>query len=226
MGGTADSVELNHMQLKDRVYQYLRRAIIAGDFEVGAALREVDISVSLGVSKTPVREAFVRLQSDRFVELIPYRGAVVSGYSRRDVREIYEVREMVEGRCAARMAESADEALLDQLQCNVRQARDAADSGDIAAVIDSFEKFDGLIYSQADNRWISDIIDDLEGHQRRVGRPTVDIPGRVERSIKQHQAICDAIVKRNASGAEAAMRKHVRSVMTDQLKSFQDHPAG
>lgn len=221
-----------HLQLKDRVYQYLRKAIIDGDFEIGTALRELDLSSLLGVSKTPVREAFVRLQSERFVELIPYRGAVVAGYSRQDLREIYEVRELVEGRCAARAALSDDDELRRALQHNVRETRKAVKtaksgkSGDViskdADVITLFEDFDRLLYAQSNNKWITDIIADLEGHQRRVGRPTAAIPGRIQRSAKEHEQICDAIVRRDPTAAETLMRSHVLSVMNDQLESFVD----
>lgn len=225
MAAPTESPVLNHMQLKDRVYEHLRRTIIEGEYAVGAALREVDISTALGVSKTPVREALVRLQSDRFVELIPYRGAVVKGYSRRDVREMYEVREIVEGRCAARMADSDDGAARGELQRNVKETWDAVGRGDIDSVIALFEKFDSLVYAHAENRWFADLIDDLEGHQRRIGRPTVEIPGRIERSTQQHEAICDAIVARDSVAAEAAMREHVRSVLADRLGNFADDDA-
>ncbi len=212
--------EFQHLQLKDRVYEYLRRGIVNGDFEVGAALREVDISTALNVSKTPVREAFVRLQKDRFVELIPYRGAIVAGYTRRDLREVYEVRELVEGRCAARAAESRNDELCAALKRNVQETRRAIDEGQLDRVIDLFEHFDRLVYSQCDSKWMNDIINDLEGHQRRIGRLTVDIPGRLEHSLEEHELICTAIVRQDSASAEQHMRIHVRSVMSDQLENF------
>lgn len=212
--------EFQHLQLKDRVYEYLRRAIINGDYEIGSALREIDISTALRVSKTPVREAFVRLQKDRFVELIPYRGAIVAGYTRRDLREVYEVRELVEGRCAARAASSGDDELAEALRRNVRDTQNAVENDQIDDVISLFENFDRLIYSQSDNKWINDIIHDLEGHQRRIGRLTVDIPGRIAHSLAEHEKIATAIIRQDAPAAEQFMRAHVISVMSDQLESF------
>lgn len=225
MDNTSATLGLEHLQLKDRVYQHLRRAIISGEYETGAALREADISASLGVSKTPVREAFVRLQGDRFVELIPYRGAVVTGYSRRDLREVYEVREIVQGRCAARAASSGDDELRSALRQNVRDAREAISisTRQIEDVVAVFEAFDRLIYSQAGNGWINDIVADIEGHQRRIGRPTVDIPGRIERSAGEHERICEAIMMRDVAAAERLMRVHVNSVMNDQLATFDEN---
>lgn len=218
--------EFQHLQLKDRVYEYLRRAIIDGDLEIGQALREVDISTSLGVSKTPVREAFVRLQKDRLVQLIPYRGAVVAGYSRRDLQEFYEVRELVEGRCAAEAALSGDDELRAALDDNVAQSRVAVEEGRVADVIALFEGFDRLIYAQSVNKWVNDIVNDVEGHQRRVGRLTVRIPGRMQQSLTEHEAIRAAVMKRDAEAAERLMRAHVLSVMKDQLAAFVDDDAG
>lgn len=220
MSADVSGGEFQHLQLKDRVYEYLRRAIVDGDLEIGQALREVDVSTSLGVSKTPVREAFVRLQKDRLVELIPYRGAVVAGYSRRDLREFYEVRELVEGRCAARAALCDDEDLRAELVRNVAESRAAVAEGRLAGVIALFEGFDRLIYTQSDNKWVNDIIHDVEGHQRRIGRLTVRIPGRVEQSLTEHEGICAAVAERDAEAAERLMRAHVLSVMNDQLEAF------
>jgi DNA-binding GntR family transcriptional regulator len=209
-----------HLQLKDRVYEHLRREIIGGSFAVGEALREIDISTKLGVSKTPVREAFVRLQKDRFVTLIPYRGAVVAGYSRRDMREIYEVRELLEGKCAARAAANASDEDSAALQRNIRASREALAHDRVDDVVGLFEEFDRLIYAQSDNKWITDLVDNVEGHQRRIGLLTVGIPGRLEHSLDEHEQICKAIVRRDAQESERLMRAHVASVMADQLQNF------
>ncbi|WP_214105886.1 GntR family transcriptional regulator [Acrocarpospora catenulata] len=214
--------ELPHMQLKDRVYHRLRQSIVNGEFEIGFALREVDIATRLGVSKTPIREAFVRLQKDRLVQLIPYRGAVVAGYSRQDLREVYEVRALIEGACAATAAAEPTGQVRADLERNVEAGRQALAAGDVEEVIRLFEEFDRLIYRQSRNQWVNDLIENLEGHQRRIGRLTVGIPGRLEQSIEEHSRICDAIARGDAEDAEKLMRAHITSVMTDQLENLQD----
>lgn len=210
---------LEHSQLKDRVYHYLRDAIINGTFEVGAALRENDITTRLGVSKTPVREAFVRLEKDRLLVLVPYKGAVVAGYSTDDLREFYEVRELLEGACARMAAETVTDRLRDDLQGNITRSVEASDAEKFDAVVQLFDEFDEIIYRQSTNRWISDLVENLDGHQRRIGRLTLDIPGRIARSVKQHRTIASAISKGDGDGAERHMRAHVHSVMADQLKA-------
>src|ERR1700733_13022020 len=93
-----------HRQLKDAVYLQLRDDIISGALPAGAVLPEVELVARFGVSKTPLRDALVRLQKDGFVDIPPYRSAVVTGYSETDLREIYELRELLEGACARQAA--------------------------------------------------------------------------------------------------------------------------
>ncbi|WP_148573542.1 GntR family transcriptional regulator [Nocardioides caldifontis] len=211
---------LEHLQLKDRVYDHLRRGIIDGTYDIGAALREVEIASRLGVSKTPVREAFVRLEKDRLVELIPYRGAVVAGYSAADLEEISDIRQLVEGACARSAAAHATDADIEAIERNIEKSRAALAEGKIDKVAALFDSFDQLIYKHSRNKWLTELVENLEGHQRRIGRMTVAIPGRLERSIEEHQKILDAIRDHDQRRAEQQMRKHVASVMADRLKSF------
>lgn len=218
---TNDSMgQLEHLQLKDRVYHHLRNGIIDGTYDTGAALREVEIASRLGVSKTPVREAFVRLEKDHLVQLIPYRGAIVAGYSASDLTEISEIRQLVEGACACSAAEHATAEEIADLERNVQQSRDALAKQKVTQVAKLFDAFDQLIYRHARNKWLTELIENLEGHQRRIGRLTVAIPGRLERSVDEHQQICEAIKAHNGRRAEREMREHVASVMADRLASF------
>ena len=75
-----------------------------GTLPAGYPLREGELAARFGVSKTPLRDALVRLQADGLVSIPPYRSAVVVGYSQQDLREIYEVRELLEGACAREAA--------------------------------------------------------------------------------------------------------------------------
>ncbi|WGX97493.1 GntR family transcriptional regulator [Nocardioides sp. L-11A] len=218
--GVDDQGRLEHMQLKDRVYHHLRDGIIDGTYDVGVALREVEIAQRLGVSKTPVREAFVRLEKDRLVELIPYRGAVVAGYTAADLEEISQVRQLVEGACARSAARHATEKDVAEIERNVELSREALGKGRVERVAQLLDAFDQLMYRHSRNKWLDELVENLEGHQRRIGRLTVDIPGRLEKSVEQHQRILDAIRNRDERRAERAMQAHIASVMDDRLKAF------
>ena len=213
-----DGVE--HRQLKDSVYLKLRQEIVSARLPPGYLLREAELAARFGVSKTPLREAFVRLEKDGFVEIAPYRSAVVGGYSRQDLREIYEVRELLEGLCAREAAlniATEDLATLSRIVRDSAAAFGAGDSDRLAALLD---EFDVLLYAQSKNSRITAMLNNIRDHVTRIGRLTVAIPGRMGTSVREHQGIYEAIVQRDGQRAEALMRQHILSVMADQLANL------
>jgi DNA-binding GntR family transcriptional regulator len=84
----------------------------------------------------------------------------------------------------------------------------------LAALID---RFDVIMYAQCRNRRINEMVANIRNHIQRIGRLTTRIPGRMVKSVREHQSIYEAIVQRDGAAAEAAMRRHILSVMADQL---------
>jgi DNA-binding GntR family transcriptional regulator len=214
-----------HRQLKDAVYLKLRDDIVSGALPPGTLLREAELAARFGVSKTPLRDALVRLQKDGFIRIPPYRTAVVAGYSRSDLREIYELRELLEGACArqAALGISADE--LAELARVVRDSAACVDGGEVRPgehdrLSDLLDQFDRIMYAQSRNGRIDEIVGNIRSHILRLGRLTTGIPGRLAKSVPEHQAIFEAIVQGDGDAAERLMRRHIRSVMADQLTTI------
>jgi DNA-binding GntR family transcriptional regulator len=211
---------VEHRQLKDSVYLKLREEIVTATLPPGYVLREAELAARFGVSKTPLREAFVRLEKDGFVQIAPYRSAVVTGYSQQDLREIYEVRELLEGLCAREAAVSIateDLAALNRIVRGSAAAFEAEDTDRLTALLD---EFDVVLYAQSRNSRITAMLENIRDHVTRIGRLTVAIPGRMGTSVREHQAIYEAIVQRDGPRAETLMRQHILSVMADQLASL------
>jgi DNA-binding GntR family transcriptional regulator len=208
---------VEHRQLKDSVYLQLRQEIVTAQLPPGYVLREAELSARFGVSKTPLREAFVRLEKDGFVQIAPYRSAVVAGYSRQDLREIYEVRELLEGSCAREAAVNIGTEDLAALNRVVRESAVALEAGDTERLAALLDEFDVVLYAQSKNGRITAMLNNIRDHVTRIGRLTVAIPGRMETSVREHQGIYEAIVQRDGTRAETLMRQHILSVMADQL---------
>jgi DNA-binding GntR family transcriptional regulator len=216
--------EIPHRQLKDAVYARILEKIVDGTLPAGYVLREGELAARFAVSKTPLRDALVRLQADGLVSIPPYRSAVVVGYSRDDLQEIYEVRELLEGACARAAALTIGADDLAELSAVIRDSVAQVAAGqvaegardDLAALLD---RFDEIMYAQSRNRRINDMVANIRNHIKRIGRLTTDIPGRMVKSVAEHEAIFEAIVQRDGTAAETAMRRHIRSVMADQLAS-------
>jgi DNA-binding GntR family transcriptional regulator len=212
---------VEHRQLKDSVYLQLRQEIVAVQLPPGYVLREAELAARFGVSKTPLREAFVRLEKDGFVQIPPYRSAVVAGYSHQDLREIYEVRELLEGFCAREAAVHISTEDLGTLTRVTRQSVAALNDGDAERLAALLDEFDVVLYAQAHNSRITAMVNNIRDHVTRIGRLTVAIPGRMQTSVREHQAIYEAIVQRDGVRAETAMRQHILSVMADQLSALE-----
>src|SRR4051812_49803721 len=130
-GGAVFQPRPDRQLVTDWVYEEIRGAIVDLRLEPGAPLREAAIASQLGVSKTPVREALGRLEQEGLVEATSFKGAVVTNYSERDLQEIYELRELLEGVAVRAAASDADDETLAALRDVIERSRAARDAGDL-----------------------------------------------------------------------------------------------
>jgi DNA-binding GntR family transcriptional regulator len=207
------------LQVKDRVYERMREALIDQVFAPGEALREATLTELYGVSKTPIREALVRLQQDGLVEIAAYRGARASSYSSADLTEIFEAREILEVECVRRAAllEGSDTA--DRLAATVASAEGAVARGELAEAAASLDDFDEVLFEQLQNGLLDEIRQRLSMHLRRVGRVNLSADSIV-RSLAEHRAIIAAVAAHDADAADAALRAHLHSVQTQQVEAL------
>lgn len=208
--------------LVDSTYEELKAAIVDSRFESGDMLRESTIAEQLGVSKTPVREAFLKLREDGLVELLPYRGAMVTGYNVDDVREVFEIRVMFESECVRWAATDSSEHLIDELAANVAKTESAVARDDVQEVIRLFDEFDAILFARLKNRRLQGLVDNLQVHLQRIGKLTTEIPGRLERSLDQHAKIVAAVASGDPDAAQRAMRDHITSVLVDGLAHMEE----
>ncbi len=207
-------------KVTDWVYEELKAAIVQLRLAPGSPLREGTLAEQLGVSKTPIREALTRLEQDGLVETTSFKGAVVTGYSRQDLIELYELRELLENAAARAAAESMseqDRAHLDRICLHSRRLKSGKDAAKLAALI---SEFDTILFDQVKNTRIRALIENLRAHLTRIGQLTAEIPGRIEASVDEHFKIVEAIAARDPDLAEQHMRDHIRSVRDDQLKAL------
>jgi GntR family transcriptional regulator, rspAB operon transcriptional repressor len=205
-------------KVTDWVYEELKSAIVDLRLAPGDPLREATLADQLGVSKTPIREALTRLEQEGLVETTSFKGAVVTGYSRQDLLEIYELRELLENAAARTAAESMADADRDRLDRICRESRKLKKNHDAAGLAALISAFDDVLFEQVRNSRIRALIENLRAHLTRIGHLTAEIPGRIEASVDEHEKIVQAIAARDPELAERQMREHIRSVRDDQLR--------
>jgi DNA-binding GntR family transcriptional regulator len=210
-------------KVTDWVYEELKGAIVDLRLAPGEPLREATLAERLGVSKTPIREALTRLEQEGLVETTSFKGAVVTRYSRQDLLEIYELRELLENaavRAAAESMTEPDRARLDRIARESRRLqRGQEDRAGLAALI---SEFDVVLFDQVRNQRIQALIENLRAHLSRIGQLTAEIPGRIDASVNEHEKIVEAIAARDPVLAEQYMREHIRSVRDDQLRALEE----
>ena len=212
--------ELKPRSLEREVYDALREDILRGELSPGEPLVEAQLAGSLGVSKTPVREALIRLQRDGLVTIIPYRGARVATPSPDDVRAACEVRDWIETRIAYKLAEAPPPELIDRLRENLAVSERALASGDEPTYLATVQEFSEVMIEASGNRYARQILSNLRNFLGVIASASRAVPGRRERSIREHRAIYRAIARGDADAAEQATRRHVRSILDDSLRAL------
>ncbi len=194
--------------LAGQAYRAIREAIQEGRIAPGQRVPELDLCAWLKMSRTPVREALRRLQSDGMLVHAPGGGLSVAQHDLRAVAELYDVRESLEGTAAALAARNGDVTELHILEAMLDSHRRLPNDPRVHARENTL--FHEHIYRAARNRFLLKSLRDLHDAVALLGRTTFAAPGRIEEAWSEHEAIVAAIRRRDPAGAEALARAHVR----------------
>jgi DNA-binding GntR family transcriptional regulator len=203
--------------LASQAYQHMRNEILAGELAPGAVLYENHLAEKLGMSRTPIREALQFLARDGIVEIVPSRGYLVPRMSLADLRELYELRESLEGlaaRCATLHVSDSDIEELERLHEQYEHAQDREASIQLGA------EFHNKILSLACNTRLATFLDSLKAQITMTRRAQRAVRGRRDESVLEHRAILDAIKRRDPDAAEQCARAHVRISYDATLRGF------
>jgi DNA-binding GntR family transcriptional regulator len=190
------------------VYNELRQRIVNGQLKSGERLREVELASLLGVSRTPVREAIKRLESEGFASYVSSRGAVVTELTPEQAVEFYAMREILEGAAARFAAQHAYPAEIQMLEYLLEAERQLGEDPEEQANLN--RKFHGSIYGMAHNRYLLAVLTKARDYMVLLHKTAYFAPGRAESAYREHVAIVDAIRRGDAQAAEEAARAHIR----------------
>ena len=199
------------------VYQTLQEQILSGAFPPGMPLFIREISVQLDVSRTPVKEAIGRLTYDGYVELLPNRCAIVARISASEIMELLEVREALEGSAAFYTAQRRTEEDIEEMRRISNYHRNIPYENKEEMVLWD-RKLHMAIAKATNNQQMINMLDKVFEKLVRIALPIS--PDRLVDSVRQHEAILDAIRQRNAEEARRMMMDHDRDVIAS-VKSYQ-----
>ncbi len=202
---------------KDRALDYVKSQVLTGAFPGGELISEGDVAAALGMSRTPVREAFLRLEAEGLLRLYPQRGALVVPVSPDEVRSVMEARLVLERFAAAKVVgrgPAACAAVFQRLSDELQRQRAAVDRADWPEFLDADRTFHAITLAESGNAILSGFYTSLRDRQMRmIGESALRDPERVTTILDEHRDIAEALRDGDGQRALHAVQTHLASTV-------------
>jgi len=211
--------------LRDRIAEMVRESIIDGKIRPGERLAEPDLAGRLGVSRTPLREALLQLDSEGFVNVTPRRGAVVSALSRADAMETYLVKgalESLAARLACEWITDAELVALREIHGHMTRLS-ASKTRDNRRILQLNAEFHSTISAASHNEKLIQYIRVLRSQALRYNYIYLSVLSHLSSSLREHARILDAISRRDGDAAERLVRAHGDAARTALCAFIEQH---
>lgn len=193
--------------LKDAAYQQIRDRILSGELKKGTLYSARHFADLLGVSRTPVREALLRLTNENFLVCHNVQGFTLREFTQREIQDVFETRQLIECHIAAGVAGRLTDQQRDELEAHLARMRERAD--DPAGFLEADKRFHLVLIESYGNRHFADILADIRSQIALFGLEALGHSGRTEEVLAEHRRILDALRNESPSEAEEAMRDHL-----------------
>jgi len=207
--------EAEKIPAAERVYAYVKAAILDRVYPGGELLTEGELATAVGVSRTPVREALLRLEESGLVKLYPKRGALVLPVLPQEIEDVLEARELIESHAAAKVWPRRKQ-LIATLTEKVEEMRAHRKAGDAKSFLEADRAFHEAIVGAAGNEILAKLYNSLRDRQVRMGVPGIEVqPARMDKSIGAHQEMIDALGGNSVKRFRELVVAHIKVAATD-----------
>jgi DNA-binding GntR family transcriptional regulator len=202
--------------LQEKVYFRLKESIINCGMMPGSVISEERLALEFGTSRTPIREALLRLQRENLVVIFPRQGTFVSQISLKDIHEIYQIRLIIEPRVARSSGGNMDPAVLERFR-NYFGIPDEG-TGSFGTWFQHDRDFHSYIIDSCGNRHLSQMDASIMDQNQRMRILSGKIPQRIQDTNSEHVEIVDALLARNEDRIESLMTAHILASRNAALK--------
>jgi DNA-binding GntR family transcriptional regulator len=199
-------------------YKAIRKSILEGDAGVESKLTEDALARKLGISKSPIREALTRLESEGLVRIAPRRGAFVVRFSARDVSELYGLREALEEYAVRNVTVSPE--LLDELRQRIEAAQACLRAEDLLSYIKEDVRFHRALAEATGNQRLIQALEHVQNQGIIFRRDTFHLSSNV--SLEMHRRILAALEQNDREAAALLMRQHITTVRDKLVRYMQE----
>ncbi|MFT5727339.1 MAG: DNA-binding GntR family transcriptional regulator [Desulforhopalus sp.] len=201
-------------------YGALRHSILSFNLQQETVYNEMSVSQELGLSRTPVREALLRLSSEGLVTFLPRKGFIVTSYTQNEIEEVFELRLILESVVIRKIAAKISQDNIDKLREYIVLQQRAASEDDYHGFMLSDRAFHKTFFELAGNSKLIEIMNNFQDICHMAGMCYLKIDGLYGRSIHDHQEILKSLEKRDADKAEAAITNHINQVKAAVIKTI------
>ena len=192
--------------LYEEVAELLRQRIFARELAPGSWIDEMRLADEYGISRTPLREALKVLATEGLVTMKMRRGAYVTEVNDKDQRDVYHLLSLLESDAAGVVAAQASDLELTELESIHQELSAAVSNTDKFFAIN--ERFHMRLLEIANNRWRDQMVADLRKVMKLNRHNSLLKSGRIEESLREHQALLEALLARDVSASVARMQAH------------------
>ena len=206
----------NSVPVREMAYEFLKSSVLSGHFNPGERLTEEHLAKKLGVSRTPVREALHKLESEGLIKPLETRGFIVSRDSKDEVEELFELRAILEGYALRIISEKISEEDLKQLDRLVAGAEDALRRKRMEEVFKWNTKFHDTLHGiVVDKKRLHRLLVNIRKYVLRYRMDTLQYPDGGKRAVDGHRKILLALKLKDPDLCERMMREHIQEAKAD-----------
>jgi len=211
MEGIMNSIN-GYKPLGNIVYESLKESILNGSLKPGEKLMESRIAEDLGVSRTPVREAIRKLEKEKYVKMIPRKGAYVEDLTMEDILEVLEIRIVLEGLASKLAARNISDEMKDRIRKNMKSFDNASSELDRKELISLDEKFHHIIYQSSGNKKLNEIVRELQDQFQRFRLSYFNELSSYMKLANSHNKLYQAIIDGDEKAAEDYAKEHIEEI--------------
>ncbi|KAF0816676.1 Transcriptional regulator, GntR family [Bacillus sp. ZZV12-4809] len=214
--------EDNLISIRERVYLHIKDLILDGEFKAGDRLVERELAERLNISRTPIREALFRLESQGFVKTVPRKGVIVADISEKEIIEVFTILSSLEVLAAKLAVQKLDEGMESKFTDSIQKVKEYLKNPEEDAA-ELHRELNHLLYSSAKNVKLYEMLSGLSDYIRAFAKIGHKNPGRAKQSMDEHLKIMEAIVNKEMEMAEYLTKIHIENSKKAYIEAVQQN---
>ena len=201
----------NESTLTNEIADIVRERILKGEYEIGEKIKESSIASELSVSRTPIREAFKMLEEEGLLDYLPNRGCYAKGFTKRDVADIYTVRETLEKLAVTWACERITDEEIEKLEEQCELMEFYTNKRDVQKILSMNSTFHDIIYNSSRSRFLAQVLRSYKGYLDKARKSVYYDEAFLDSIQMEHRALLEAVKARDTEMALKAIHEHLEA---------------